>query len=89
MKKCPICENGNLIRVKNIKLDLGGYDFILKGERCDNCKEEFLYEDEAQKALTLERSKSNALITLNKMVKKNKLSEKEIDEFALKLGRKI
>lgn len=35
------------------------------------------------------REKIRALVVLNKLMNKNKLSEKDINEFALKLSKKI
>lgn len=55
MRKCPICEKGNFEKVENIALDIEGYIIILKGERCDNCGEEFPYEKESQKAIDIAR----------------------------------
>ena len=51
MKKCLICENGNLEKVEDITLEIEGYIFIVKGERCTNCNEEFPYEEETQKTI--------------------------------------
>lgn len=36
-------------------LDIEGYVFILKGERCTTCKEEFPYEEETQKSIDIAR----------------------------------
>jgi len=52
MKKCPVCE-GNMIQVEDITLELEGYVMILKGERCEQCREEFPYEKETQKAIDI------------------------------------
>ncbi len=52
MRKCLICEKGNIVKVEDIILELEGYVFVLKGERCDNCKEEFPYEDETERAIS-------------------------------------
>jgi hypothetical protein len=35
------------------------------------------------------KEKLNALVVLERLVKKTKLSEKEIEEFAVKLGKKV
>ena len=53
MRKCKICENGNLIQVEDIALEIEGYIFILKGERCDKCSEEFPYQEETQRAINI------------------------------------
>ena len=49
MSKCRSCEKGNMIKVDNITLEIDGYIFILKGERCNICNEEFIDEDEIKK----------------------------------------
>ena len=51
MKKCLICNNGELIKVEDIALEIEGYIFVVKGERCTECNEEFPYEEETQKAV--------------------------------------
>jgi len=55
MRKCLNCEKGELIRVDDIILDIGGYIFIVKGERCNNCKEDFPYEEETQRTILVAR----------------------------------
>ncbi len=55
MKKCKICENGELIEAEDITLEIEGYIFITKGERCTACKEEFPYEGETQKTVLIAR----------------------------------
>ena len=55
MRKCKTCEKGNLINVEDIALDIEGYVFILKGDRCDSCNEEFPYQEETQRAITIAR----------------------------------
>jgi len=55
MRKCKICEKGNLIVVEDIALDVEGYVFILRGERCDSCNEEFPYQEETQRAISIAR----------------------------------
>ena len=52
MRKCLACEKGNLIKVEDITLEIEGYTFIVKGERCDKCNEEFPYEEETGKTIT-------------------------------------
>ena len=52
MKQCPACEKDSLTKVEDINFEVEGYMFILKGERCNTCKEEFPYEAETQKAIT-------------------------------------
>ena len=51
MKKCKICERGDLVKAEDIILDIEGYIFILKGERCRSCGEEFPFEKETQKSI--------------------------------------
>lgn len=55
MKKCPICEKGNLVKVEDIIIEIEGYIFIVKGERCNNCNEEFPYEEESQRTILVAR----------------------------------
>ena len=49
------CEKGNLVKVEDITLEVEGYIFIVKGERCDNCSEEFPYQEETQKTISVAR----------------------------------
>jgi hypothetical protein len=55
MKQCKICGKGKLEIVEDITLEVEGYVFILKGERCNACHEEFPYEKETQHAITIAR----------------------------------
>lgn len=55
MKTCPSCDKGNLLKVEDIILEIEGYIFIVKGERCNICSEEFPYEDETQKTIDVAR----------------------------------
>ena len=55
MRKCTVCEKGNLVKVEDITLEVEGYVFIVKGERCSNCNEEFPYEEETQKTISVAR----------------------------------
>ena len=55
MRKCLNCEKGELIKVDDIILEIGGYIFIVRGERCNNCKEEFPYEEETQRTILVAR----------------------------------
>ena len=53
MRKCLVCEKGNLVKVEDIALEIEGYIFIVKGERCDNCNEEFPFEEETGKTINI------------------------------------
>lgn len=55
MRKCKVCEKGNLIKVDDIVLEIEGYVFIVKGERCTGCNEEFPYQEETQKTISVAR----------------------------------
>ena len=55
MRKCLVCEKGELQKADDITLEVEGYIFILKGDRCTICKEEFPSEDETQKAISTAR----------------------------------
>ncbi len=51
MKKCNICEKGELVKVDDIALEIEGYVFIVKGERCTNCNEEIPFEEETKRTI--------------------------------------
>ena len=51
--KCKICEKGLLIDTEDITLEIEGYIFIVKGQRCDHCKEEFPYEEETRRTISI------------------------------------
>lgn len=55
MRKCPVCEKKSLMKVEDITLEVENYIFIVKGERCNNCNEEFPYEEESQKTISIAR----------------------------------
>ena len=55
MRKCMACEKGNLMKAEDITLEVEGYVFIVNGERCSNCNEEFPYEEETQKTISIAR----------------------------------
>lgn len=55
MRKCLICEKGNLDKVEDIILELDGYVFVVSGERCDKCNEEIINEDEMEKVISAAR----------------------------------
>ena len=55
MKTCPNCEKGKLEKVEDITLEISGYVFVLEGERCIVCQEEYPYEEETQRAITIAR----------------------------------
>lgn len=55
--KCPVCKKGNFVEVDNIMFEIGKHVFILKGHKCNKCKEEFPYEEETQKTITTARKR--------------------------------
>lgn len=55
MKKCPICENGELIEVDDIISEIDGHFFIEKGTRCNSCGKEFIPEKISQKTIEIAR----------------------------------
>jgi len=55
MKKCLVCEKGTLKNVEDIILEIEGYIFVVKGERCTSCGEEFPYEEETQRTIETAR----------------------------------
>jgi hypothetical protein len=54
-KNCPVCEKGKLVPVDDIISEVEGYIFVEKGERCNNCGEEFISEKEGQKMISVAR----------------------------------
>ena len=50
--KCKICEKGLLTHTEDITLEIEGYIFIVKGQGCDTCGEEFPYEEETRRTVT-------------------------------------
>ncbi len=55
MKKCPVCEEGNLIEVEDVISEIEGHFFIEKGLRCTKCSEEFIDEKQSQKTIEIAR----------------------------------
>ena len=55
MKKCQIGIKGLLEKAEDIILEIEGYVFVVRGERCNKCNEEFPYEDETQRTITIAR----------------------------------
>ncbi len=55
MKRCNVCEKGNMEQVDDITLEIEGYVFITKGERCTICREEFPFEQETAKIILIAR----------------------------------
>lgn len=53
--KCPICEKGNLENVEDIILEISGYIFVVSGERCNSCSEEFVNEKDTQKTIDISK----------------------------------
>jgi formylmethanofuran dehydrogenase subunit E len=54
-KLCPTCEKGCLLSVDDITSTFSGQVFIEKGERCNECGEEFPYHEESQKTIQTAR----------------------------------
>lgn len=55
MRKCLVCGKGNLEKARDIVLEIEGYVFVVDGERCSCCKEEFPYEAETRKVIETAR----------------------------------
>lgn len=55
MKGCKICEKGILERVDNIVVEIEGYIFIARGERCTSCQEELPYQEETDRTIKIAR----------------------------------
>ncbi len=56
MKKCPVCEKGNLIDADDIASEIEGHFFIERGTRCNKCGEEFLSEKNSQKTIEIAKN---------------------------------
>jgi len=54
-KRCPVCEKGELIKAEDIIMDVSGYVFVIRGEKCNNCNEEFPFEEETQRVIEASR----------------------------------
>ncbi len=50
-RKCPVCEIGDLLKADDIISEIDGLLFVEKGERCDNCAEEFIPEEEGKRII--------------------------------------
>ncbi len=55
MKKCPVCEQGELIGVEDIVSEVEGHFFVERGSRCIKCGEEFIPEKQSQKTIEIAR----------------------------------
>jgi len=53
MKKCPRCGAGKLSEVRDIVHDISGYLFVVSGQRCPLCQEEFVHEREIQPVIKI------------------------------------
>jgi hypothetical protein len=51
MKTCANCEKNTIVKVDDILNDLDGYIFVVKGQRCTFCEEEFIDEKEGQRMI--------------------------------------
>ena len=51
--KCPVCGNGNLVKVNDIVSEIEGHFFIESGKRCTECSEEFINEKQGQKTIEI------------------------------------
>ncbi len=52
-KKCPACEKGILVPADDIVTEIEGLLFVESGERCNNCREEFLLEEVGQRTIQI------------------------------------
>jgi len=52
---CPVCEKGNLIEVDDVVSEIEGHFFVVKGNRCSGCNEEFIKEKEGQRMIEIAR----------------------------------
>ena len=51
MKICPQCEEGELIPVSAVKVEMEEETITLKGEKCNKCNEEFPDEAELDRVM--------------------------------------
>ncbi len=49
MDKCVICSVGDIVFTDKIECDLGDFSIVVSGEKCVNCGEEYLKEEEINK----------------------------------------
>lgn len=54
-KTCSVCEKGVLQPVEDILSEIEGLIFVEKGDRCMNCGEEFIPQEQGQKTIALAR----------------------------------
>ncbi len=52
-KICPTCEKGILLPADDIVSEIEGLLFVEKGERCNNCGEEFIPEEIGQRTINI------------------------------------
>ena len=52
-RKCPVCGTGSLAKADDILSEIEGFIFVEKGERCDNCGEEFIPEEEGERMIKI------------------------------------
>ncbi|MDP3765231.1 MAG: hypothetical protein Q8R04_01850 [Nanoarchaeota archaeon] len=53
--ECPVCEKNNLIEADDIVSEVEGHFFVVKGNRCSSCGEEFVNEKEGQRMIEIAR----------------------------------
>src|SRR3989338_6930561 len=51
MRPCLNCEKGILEKAEDIILQISGYVFVTRGDRCSFCQEEFPDEKETERAI--------------------------------------
>lgn len=55
MRRCMICGKGELLKVDDMVIEMEGYAFIVKGERCTACSEEIPYGEETRRTISVAR----------------------------------
>lgn len=55
MRKCPVCEKGELVKANDVVSEIEGHYFVESGERCSSCGEEFVNEKGGQRTIDIAR----------------------------------
>jgi len=55
IRRCPACDEGELVSADDILSTFDGYTFVERGWRCTKCGEEFIPEEEGQRTIEIAR----------------------------------
>ena len=53
IRRCPACDEGELVSVEDILSTFDGYTFVERGWRCTKCGEEFIAEEEGRRTIAI------------------------------------